>query len=93
MSIPISLAETNGSLQTGNQAILAECLTGTVDCPPSINIKPKSSLLTDDQALLVSTGKPESCKTFGNLADHFIQTVHSLSFRYERVDIVFDRYR
>ena len=45
MYVPIFLAETNGSWRTGNKAILAECLTGTVDCPPSINIKSKASLL------------------------------------------------
>ena len=33
MSVPISLAETSGSLRTGNKALLAECLTETVYCP------------------------------------------------------------
>ena len=86
MSVPISLAETSGSLRTGNKALLAECLTETVDCPSHINANESSLLLIDGQALIFAMGKPESCRTFGD-------RVHILSFNFDRVDIVFDRYR
>ena len=92
MSAPISLAETSGSLRTGNQALLAECLTETVDCSSHINANRSSLLLIDGQALIFAMGKPESCRTFGDSSDNFIHRVHTLSFNFDRIDIVFDRY-
>ena len=91
MSVPTSVAETSGSLQTGNKALLAECLTETVDCPSHTNANESSLLLIDGQSLIFAMGTPESCRTFGDLSDNVIHRVHTLSFNFDRVDIVFDR--
>ena len=49
--------------------------------------------MIDGQALIIAMGKPLACKTFGQLADMFVDRVLCASSRYDRVDVVFDRYR
>ena len=94
MPVPLSLAEMNGSLRTGNKSVLIDKLTDGIDCPESIDLYGKTAcLIIDGQALVVSLGKPSSCSSFGGLADTFIQAVLKMGKRYQRIDVVFDRYR
>jgi hypothetical protein len=41
----------------------------------------------------VAIGKPEKCRTFGDLADTFINVVLRKGSQYSTVDVLFDRYR
>ena len=47
----------------------------------------------DGKALVVALGKPANAKTFGDLADIYLRTVLKAGSNFQRVDIVFDRYR
>eukprot|EP00112_Aurelia_sp_Birch-Aquarium-sp1_P026470 Seg940.1 transcript_id=Seg940.1/GoldUCD/mRNA.D3Y31 product="hypothetical protein" protein_id=Seg940.1/GoldUCD/D3Y31 len=94
MPVPLSLAEMNGSLRTGNKSVLIEKLTEGINCPESIDLNGKTAcLVIDGQALVVSLGKPNGCSSFGDLADTFVQAVLQMGKRYHRIDVVFDRYR
>ena len=94
MPVPLSLAEMNGSLRTGNKSVLIDKLTDGINCPESIDLNGKTAcLVIDGQALVVSLGKPNDCSSFGDLADTFVQAVLQMGKRYHRIDVVFDRYR
>ena len=96
MPIPISLAETNEALlalRIGSKASLVDCLTSDVQCPASIKVQGNSCLLIDGQAMVIAIGKPQTCKTFGDFANACVNRVISVSAAYDKVDIVFDRYR
>ena len=57
--VPLSLAEINGSLRTGNKLNLIEKIAEGLECPPTIDLFGKPScMVIDDQALVVSLGKP-----------------------------------
>ena len=93
MPVPLALAKLDGSLNSGDKALLQKRLVGNVDCPEIINLNGKSScLVIDGQAWVVSLGKAD-CKTFGELADHFINSMLWNGQQCERIDVVFDRYR
>ena len=94
MPVPLSLAEMNGSLRTGSKSILIDKLTDGINCPESIDLHGKTvCLIIDGQAFVVSLGKPNSCSSFLDLADTFVQPVLQMGKRYQRLNIVFDRYR
>ena len=46
-----------------------------------------------DQPLVIAVGKPQGAVTFGDLADAFVLRVLQQGAHYERIDVVFDRYR
>ena len=50
------------------------------------------SLLIDGQGLVVSF-RITNCKVFGELADHFIKSMLWHGNKFERIDLVFDRFR
>jgi hypothetical protein len=93
LPVPISLAEMNGNLRSGNKAVLAEVITEGIDCPEVIKLHDTSSCLIDGQALVVVLGKPDGAVTFGDLADAYVNAVLKAGAKYHRIDIVFDRYR
>ena len=94
MHVPISLAEHNGYLKSGDKALLQKRLLENIDCPQYINLNRNSAcLIIDGQALVSSIGKRNDCKTFGDLADVFIKSVLQQGMLYDRIDVVFDRYR
>ena len=94
LPVPISLAEMNGALRSGNKALLAEVMTEGIDCPETIQLHDTSScLIIDGQALVVALGKPDGAVTFGDLADIYVKAVLTVGEKYHRIDIVFDRYR
>ena len=62
-------------------------------CTESVNLNGKfSCLLIDGQGLVVSIDKT-NCKVFGELADHFIKSMLWHGNKFERIDLVFDRFR
>ena len=94
LPVPISLAEMNGTLRTGNKALLGDILTSGIECPSSINIDNKTAcLLLDGQARVIAIGKPAGAKTFGDLADVFTNSIFQSGTLYKRIDVIFDRYR
>ena len=94
LPVPLALAEMNGTLRTGNKSVLAEKLTEDIVCPEAIELHDSSSyLIIDGQALVVALGKPDNAVTFGDLADIYVRAVLKAGSKYQRVDIVFDRYR
>jgi len=77
-AIPLALADVNGQLRTGSKAVLAEVLTDDVPCPDHLDatdLEEDPVLIIDGQALVVAIGKPTAAKTFGDLADTFVETV------------------
>ena len=94
MPVPVSLAEMNGKLRSGNKSQLADILTRDIDCPATINLQDKSAcLLIDGQARVISIGKPPDIDNFGQLADVFIKSILESGMMYNRIDVNFDRYR
>ena len=94
MTVPVSIANTNGSLRSGNKAILAEVLTKDVMCPTELVITESTScLLIDGQGLIVALGKPSGATNFGDVGDAFLKLVCHAGRSFDRIDVIFDRYR
>ena len=90
MLIPISLADTNGTLRTGSKASCVDCLTSDVSVPCQSRVKKKTHVfLSMGKQWLLLQENP----TFGDLANSFLNRVISVSVAYDRVGDVFDRYR
>ncbi|KAK6185234.1 hypothetical protein SNE40_007510 [Patella caerulea] len=79
LPVPASLAEINGTLRTGNKAIIADVLTEGIECPQVISPEVSGCLVIDGQALVVALGKPENTVTFGDLADRYMRAVLTIS--------------
>lgn len=92
MPIPPSLAATNGSLHSTNKSVLANILTKHVHTPADVPLQGPSCLVIDGQALVMALGKPPDTTTFGDYANKFTDTVLKMGAKYQRVDVVFDRY-
>ena len=76
LPVPVSLAEMNGTLRTGNKSELANVVTEDIDCPETIQLHATSSFpIIDEQTLVVALGKPDAAATFGDLADTYVKTV------------------
>ena len=94
MPVSLSLAEMNGSLRPGSKSALIDKLMDGINCPESIDLHGKTAcFIIDGQALVVSLGKPNGCSSFRDLADTFVQAVLQMGKRYQRINVVFDRYR
>lgn len=93
MPVPLALAELNGSLRDGSKSILADMIIANIKIPSSIELQGTSCLIIDGQALVVALGRPTEAKTFGDFANIFTQTVLKAGSSFDRVDVVFDRYR
>ena len=92
--VPLSLADINSKLRSGDKSYLQKRLLEGIDCPDSINLDGTSScLLIDGQALVCSLGKAKECKNFGDQADKFISSILYQGRSFGRIDVVFDRYR
>ena len=94
--VPLSLAEVNGELRTGPKAILADILTTDVPCPnylDATDLQDEPMLVIDGQALVFAIGKPQTAKTFGELADVFVDSVLQSGALFRRIGVLFDRYK
>ena len=92
MPVPVSLAEMNGRLRTGQKAVLTNILIKDIECPKQIELQGRASLLIDGIALVAAVGKPIDAKTFGDFGDNFLAAVVGSGSRYEEVHVIFDRY-
>ena len=82
-------------LRTGSKAVHAEVLTTGVSCPDHLDatdLGEDTVLITDGQALVAAIGKPKTAKTFGDLADIFVETVLQSGSQFKRIDVMFDKY-
>ena len=93
LPVPISLAEMNGNLRTGQKSLLADELVKGISCPATIKISKSATLVIDGQAMVNAIGKPYNATTFGDFADIFSRYVYQSGSEYSRIDIVFDRYQ
>ncbi len=81
-------------LRTGNKSVLVDILTKAIACPDKRDLQgQRSCLVIDGQPLVIAVGKPQGAVTFGDLADTFVLSVLQEGANYERIDVVFDRYR
>ncbi len=94
LSVPVALAEMNGTLRSGSKALLTEAITSGISCPSTLSSMDvqNSSLIIDGQALVVAIGKPPGLVTFGDFANTFVQAVLKAGANFCRIDVVFDRY-
>ena len=51
------------------------------------------TLVVDDQALVMALGTPSDCNTFDDLGDKFVKAVLASGKDFDRIDVIFDRYR
>ena len=56
--MPLSLAKTDGSLQTANKSLLAKVRTTDVTTPTTVALSGTTYLVFDGQALVMALGKP-----------------------------------
>jgi hypothetical protein len=87
-----SIAETNGSLRSGNKSLLLDILLKNVDINGVIDFNDRSALIIDGQ-FLVQSLKHQGLRTFGEYADMYVGVVLRKCVRFRRIDVVFDRYR
>lgn len=93
--VPLSLAEVNGQHRTGSKAILVKMLTADISCPNHLearDLQDEPMLVIDGQALVIAIGKPQAAKTFGDLADVFVESILQSGAQFQRIDVLFDRY-
>ena len=81
------------ALRRGNKSQLMYLLTQNTLCPELIEIDfPASCLVIDGQAWVVAFGKSASAVNFGDYADTFVNSIWRVGARFQRIDVVFDRY-
>ncbi|KAG1713911.1 Lactosylceramide 1,3-N-acetyl-beta-D-glucosaminyltransferase [Nymphon striatum] len=93
LNVPISLAQTNRAIRTGNKAILVDVMTKDIVCPPQVVLDGSSCLVVDGQAAVVALGKPENVDNFGQFGDAFVKHISNAGQHFNRVDVTFDRAR
>ncbi|KAJ8410625.1 hypothetical protein AAFF_G00195290 [Aldrovandia affinis] len=70
-------------------------LTADIPCPNHLearDLQDEPMLVIDGQALVIAIGKPQAAKTFGDLADVFVETVLQSGAQFQRIDVLFDHY-
>lgn len=94
MPVPISLANMDGSLNSGSNSKykLANLLIEDVSTPDRIALTDTTCLIIDGQALVMLLGKPSGLTTFGEYANRFANVVFSMGEKFDRIDVTFDRY-
>ena len=73
-------------------SILVDVLLGGINCPESIEIEGSFCLIIDGNAIIVTIGKPQEAKTFGNLADDFMGVVMHYGRACQQIHVTFDKY-
>ena len=95
MSVPISIANTDGTLRSAtNKSILIETLCDGIICPPNFQVPPDSTLVVDAGNVIVSLEKPQSeyCKKFGDFSRLFQRSIFRYGKTFDQIHVVFDRY-
>ncbi len=71
-----------------------DIITKAIACPDKLDLQgQRSCLIIDGQPLVIAVGKPQGAVTFGDFADTFVLSVRQQGANYERINVVFDRYR
>ena len=89
MYMPLSLANTCGSLHSTNKSLLTNIFTQNVQTPPTLFCAGTSCLLIDGQSLVMPLGNP--LKHLENMPTYLF-TLYSRRVEFQRIDITFDRY-
>jgi hypothetical protein len=89
MPVPIAIAETNGSLRSGNKSLLLDILLKNVDTNGLIDFNDRAALITDGQ-FLVQSLKHQGLRTFGEYADMYVGVVLRKGVIFRRINVVFD---
>ena len=69
MPVPIAIAETNGSLRSGNKSLLLDILLKNVDTNGLIDFNDRAALIIDGQFLV------QGLRTFGEYAEIYVGVV------------------
>ena len=93
LPVPIAIADTGGSLKSGNKAVILDDVLRDVEVGVRVDNDDDSSALIIDGQALVQSFKTHGMKTFGDFADEFVSTVFRKGNAYSRIDVLFDRYR
>lgn len=93
LPVPISIADTSGSLKSGNKSVLQNEILKNVEVGERIQHESDSSALIIDGQALVQSLRTHGMKTFGDFADEFVSTVFRKGNNFSRIDVLFDRYR
>lgn len=93
LPVPIAIADTSGSLKSGNKAVILDDVLRDVEVGVRVDNDDDSSALIIDGQALVQSFKTHGMKTFGDFADEFDSTVFRKGNAYSRIDVLFDRYR
>lgn len=91
--LPIAIADTSGSLKSGNKAVILGDVLRDVEVGVRVDNDDDSSALIIDGQALVQSFKTHGMKTFGDFADELFSTVFRKGNAYSRIDVLFDRYR
>lgn len=92
--IPLSVAEVNGDLRSGDDSSFIIMLRKNVQAFPSINNdRNRSHLIIDAEKVILSMGKLEvNVKSFGDFFEAFLRKIKALAKYYQRIDLIFNRY-
>ena len=94
LPVPLSLAQTDGTLRDGKKHILMDEFLKGVLCMKEFEIPADSTLIIDGQALVNALGRPQThlAGTFGEFSTVFNESVFRYGQSFRRIDVVFDRY-
>ena len=70
-------------------------MTADISCPSDLkatDLRCEPMLVIDGQAVVISIGKPQEAKTFGDLADTFVKSILQSGTEFQRIDVLFNRY-
>ena len=97
--VPLSLANTDGTLNSNSKSALLGILSTGVEIATAVSSPYVSNdmvgacVLIDGHVLIQNLEKPAGCRTFSDYADIFSKSIFPhFSQGAARVDVVFDRY-
>ena len=97
--IPISLANTDGTIKSNSKSALLGILSNGVEIATAVsspyvsNARVGTCVLIDGHALIQNLGKPAGCQTVFRLCRHIFKSIFShFSQGAARLDVVLDRY-
>ena len=93
MPAPVVLAEMNGSLRTGQKAVLADLITSRINSPSEIELQGSPCLLIDGLALVSAIGRPSGAQIFGDFPDSFQAAFLQAGSCYQQSHFIFDGYQ
>lgn len=90
-SFPLSLADVNGNLRSGDESPLSNLLCKDVGCVNTLPLDNLNShLIINGSEMIKMIQKLSTVKTFGDYGNQFVSEVKKISWNYPRVDVLFD---